>query len=63
MIDSLALLPHAVADPEYGRAFARAVTCATFRLLNGAGRVPQIETPELLSETIWPSSRNTRRAA
>ena len=43
-----------VADPEYGRAYARAIPGATFRILNGAGHVPQIETPELLVETFWP---------
>jgi len=43
-----------VADVEYGRAYAQAIAGARFRLLDGTGHVPQIETPELLAEAIWP---------
>jgi pimeloyl-ACP methyl ester carboxylesterase len=43
-----------VADPEYGRAYAAAITGAVFRLLDGTGHVPQIETPELLADATWP---------
>ncbi|HVZ75474.1 MAG TPA: alpha/beta hydrolase [Polyangia bacterium] len=43
-----------VADVDYGRAFAAAIPGARFQLLAGTGHVPQIETPELLAETIWP---------
>jgi pimeloyl-ACP methyl ester carboxylesterase len=43
-----------VADPDYGRAYAKAIPGATFRLLPATGHVPQIETPELLVETVWP---------
>ena len=43
-----------VADPEYGRAYAAAIGGAKFELLKGTGHVPQIETPELLAETVWP---------
>jgi pimeloyl-ACP methyl ester carboxylesterase len=50
-----------IVDPEYGRAYAAAIPGARFELLAGTGHVPQIETPELLLETIWnfgqPSSR------
>jgi pimeloyl-ACP methyl ester carboxylesterase len=42
-----------IVDPEYGRAFAAAIPDAKFELLAGTGHVPQIETPELLMETIW----------
>jgi pimeloyl-ACP methyl ester carboxylesterase len=43
-----------VADGDYGRAFANAIPNSRFQLLAGTGHVPQIETPELLAETIWP---------
>ena len=50
-----------IVDPEYGRAYAAAIPGARFVLLAGTGHVPQIETPELLLETIRnfgrPSSR------
>jgi pimeloyl-ACP methyl ester carboxylesterase len=38
--------------PEYGRAYAAAIPGAKFKLLADTGHVPQIETPELLLETI-----------
>jgi pimeloyl-ACP methyl ester carboxylesterase len=41
-----------IVDPEYGRAYAAAIRGARFKLLAGTGHVPQIETPELLLETI-----------
>jgi pimeloyl-ACP methyl ester carboxylesterase len=40
--------------PEYGRAYAKAIPGAKFQLLEGAGHLPQMETPELLLETVWP---------
>jgi pimeloyl-ACP methyl ester carboxylesterase len=43
-----------VADPDYGRAYAQAIAGAQFRLLYGSGHVPQVETPELLANAIWP---------
>jgi pimeloyl-ACP methyl ester carboxylesterase len=43
-----------IVDPDYGRAYAQAIAGAKFRLLDGAGHLPQIETPELLAETVWP---------
>jgi pimeloyl-ACP methyl ester carboxylesterase len=43
-----------ITDGEYGRAYAQAIPGAKFELLAGTGHVPQIETPELLAETIWP---------
>jgi pimeloyl-ACP methyl ester carboxylesterase len=42
-----------IVDPAYGRAFTAAIPGAKFELLAGTGHVPQIETPELLMETIW----------
>lgn len=43
-----------VADAEYGRAFAQAIPGSRFQLLAGTGHVPQIETPQLLADTVWP---------
>jgi pimeloyl-ACP methyl ester carboxylesterase len=42
-----------VGTPDYGRAFAAAIPGARFELLAGTGHVPQIETPELLLQTLW----------
>ncbi|MGA2664362.1 MAG: alpha/beta hydrolase [Nitrososphaerales archaeon] len=42
-----------IVGPEYGRAWATAIPGARFELLAGTGHVPQVETPELLLETIW----------
>ena len=49
-----------IADPEYGRAYAAAIPGAKFELLAGTGHVPQIETPELLLETIWNYGQQKR---
>jgi pimeloyl-ACP methyl ester carboxylesterase len=42
-----------IVDPEYGRAFAASIPGAKFVVLSGTGHLPQLETPELLLETIW----------
>jgi len=42
-----------IVDPEYGRALAAAIPGAKFVQLAGTGHLPQVETPELLLETIW----------
>jgi len=42
-----------IVDAEYGRAYAASIPGANFVLLAGTGHLPQIETPELLLETIW----------
>jgi pimeloyl-ACP methyl ester carboxylesterase len=41
-----------IANPEYERAYAALIPGAKFELLLGTGHMPQIETPELLIETI-----------
>ena len=42
-----------ICDTDYGRAYAAAIPGAQFRLLTGAGHLPQIETPALLLDAIW----------
>ncbi len=39
--------------PDYGRAYAKAIPGAKLELLEGAGHLPQLETPEALAETVW----------
>ncbi len=41
-----------IVTPAYGRAYAEAIPGAEFRLLPGAGHLPQIETPERLLTDI-----------
>lgn len=45
-----------IADPEYGRAYARAIPRARFQLLKETGHQPQMETPEQVLKAIWGSS-------
>jgi pimeloyl-ACP methyl ester carboxylesterase len=40
--------------PDCGRAYAEAIPGAKFQLLPGAGHMPQIETPDLLADAVWP---------
>jgi len=42
-----------VVDAEYGRAYAAAIPGAVFRLLQGTGHLPQVETPELFLPVLW----------
>lgn len=42
-----------IGDPDFGRAYAAATPGARFRLLERAGHMPQIETPDALIDTVW----------
>jgi pimeloyl-ACP methyl ester carboxylesterase len=42
-----------VVDAEYGRAYAQAIPGAQFRLLEGTGHMPQVETPEEFLPVLW----------
>ncbi|GAA4840443.1 alpha/beta hydrolase [Luteimicrobium xylanilyticum] len=48
-----------IADPEYGRALAGAIPGATLQVLPRTGHLPQLETPELLADTIAPFAAPT----
>jgi pimeloyl-ACP methyl ester carboxylesterase len=43
-----------IVDPDYGRAFAAAMS-APFQLLTDTGHMPQLETPDQLLQAIWPA--------
>lgn len=51
-----------IVDSDYGRAYAEAMPHGRFQLLARTGHVPQIETPELLAETLWPFIAEPRHA-
>jgi pimeloyl-ACP methyl ester carboxylesterase len=42
-----------IGDPGYGRAYAGAIPGARFRLLEHAGHMPQLETPDALIDAVW----------
>ena len=42
-----------IGDPDFGRAYAAAIPGGQFRLLERAGHMPQIETPDALIEAVW----------
>ena len=49
-----------IASPEYGKEYTAAIPGAAFRLLRGAGHLPQLETPEATLEVLaefggWPA--------
>jgi pimeloyl-ACP methyl ester carboxylesterase len=44
-----------IADPEYGRTYARSIPHARFQLLKDTGHQPQMETPDQVLQAIWGS--------
>ena len=42
-----------IVDVTYGRAYAEAIPGSTFHLMRETGHLPQIETPDQLSELVW----------
>jgi pimeloyl-ACP methyl ester carboxylesterase len=44
-----------IVEPAYGQAYASAIHWARFEVLPATGHMPQMETPELVLETIWNS--------
>ena len=50
-----------IVDPEFGRAYAKAIPGAVFQLLPATGHVPQLETPDQLLDAI-SGFANTRVA-
>jgi pimeloyl-ACP methyl ester carboxylesterase len=51
-----------IVEPSYGRAYAAAIDGARFVVLPATGHMPQMETPDLVLQTIWDSGqgRNER---
>jgi pimeloyl-ACP methyl ester carboxylesterase len=44
-----------IVEPAYGRAYAGAIHSARFEVLPATGHMPQMETPDLVLQTIWNS--------
>jgi pimeloyl-ACP methyl ester carboxylesterase len=44
-----------IVGPAYGRAYAGAIHRARFEVLPATGHMPQMETPDLVLQTIWDS--------
>lgn len=44
-----------IVDPEYGRAYARAIPSSRFQILPATGHTPQLETPHQVLDAIWNS--------
>jgi pimeloyl-ACP methyl ester carboxylesterase len=44
-----------IVEPAYGQAYASAIHWARFEVLPATGHMPQMETPELVLQTIWNS--------
>ena len=45
-----------IVDPDDGRAYVAAIPLARFQLLTRTGHMPQMETPDQLSNAIWRTS-------
>ncbi|MEH3153878.1 MAG: alpha/beta fold hydrolase [Gordonia paraffinivorans] len=42
-----------IVGPSHGRAYAEAIPGATLRVIDDAGHLPQIETPQVLADMVW----------
>jgi pimeloyl-ACP methyl ester carboxylesterase len=42
-----------IVEPAYGQAYAAAIHAARFEVLPATGHMPQMETPDLVLQTIW----------
>jgi pimeloyl-ACP methyl ester carboxylesterase len=49
-----------IVEPDYGRAYAAAIPTAHFEVLPATGHMPQMETPDLVLQTIWNSGQARR---
>jgi len=48
-----------IVEPAYGQAYAAAIRGARFVVLPATGHMPQMETPDLVLQTIWQSGETT----
>jgi pimeloyl-ACP methyl ester carboxylesterase len=46
-----------IVEPAYGQAYAAAIHQARFELLPASGHMPQMETPDLVLQTLWSSGQ------
>ena len=51
-----------IADLDYGQAYAAAIPTARFQPLEGAGHMPQLETPDQVVQAIWETREADRSA-
>jgi pimeloyl-ACP methyl ester carboxylesterase len=49
-----------IVEPAYGRAYAGAIHGARFEVLPATGHMPQMETPDLVLQTIWDQGEMDR---
>jgi pimeloyl-ACP methyl ester carboxylesterase len=50
-----------IVEPAYGQAYAAAIDGARFEVLHATGHVPQMETPDLVLQTIWDWGAASRK--
>jgi len=46
-----------IVEPAYGKAYADAIHWARFEVLGATGHMPQMETPDLVLQTVWDSGQ------
>ncbi len=52
-----------IVEPTYGKAYAGAIHWARFEVLPATGHMPQMETPDLVVQTIWDSGEAPYKGA
>jgi pimeloyl-ACP methyl ester carboxylesterase len=52
-----------IVEPAYGKAYAAAIHGAPFEVLPATGHMPQMETPDLVLQTLWSSGEAPYKGA